>query len=171
VPSPGGTANYLRADGNWASPATSTAGVLLAVHQYAPASYANYSSTSLTLAAMDRTNLTVSFTAPTSGNVIADLTATANITTTVGSVLWGLLDHTSGNLYGVLLDACATTSLQTYSVTQLITGLTPGNSYQMDWALASTTTSQTAHTYAGGTASKTYSATSPSPAVMKVWAA
>jgi parallel beta-helix repeat protein len=167
---PGGTTSYLRADGSWSSPAASTAGNLLAVNQYAPATLTHYTSSSTTLAAMSAANMTVSFTAPADGNVLIRLTANAASPSSAVTTFWGLLDHTTGNLYGVAQGVTGVTAPCMWTCVQLITGLTPGNVYQMDWALASSTASSTVNTYAFGGTSKTVTS-SVGAAVMEVYAA
>jgi hypothetical protein len=146
---------------------------LLAVNQYAPASLATYTTTSLTVAALDATNMTVSFTAPASGAVLIRLSAFCKAPSTAVAPVWGLTDHTTTTiLYGVQLYVMSTTAPGAYSAVQRITGLTPGTAYQMDWALASNTAASMVTTYAKGITGTTATATTTAgPAVMEVWAA
>jgi parallel beta-helix repeat protein len=144
---------------------------LLGVNQFAPGTRAIYTSSSTTLAAVDQVNMTVSFTAPASGQVLVRLTANGTAPTTAVLHCWGLLDHASGNLYGSVFLVNAVTSFGLWSASQVLTGLTAGQKYQMDWALASGTAASTVTLYAMGSASKTIPASQASPAVMEVWAA
>jgi hypothetical protein len=146
---------------------------LLAIVQYAPSTRSTYTSNSTTLAAMDATNLTASFTAPASGAVLIRLTGYVDAPTSAVHTVWGITDHTTTTtLYGVQMYVMGTTSPATYSAAQRITGLTPGTVYQMDWALASDTASSTVTVFVRGlTGTTAGTATQGSPALMEVWAA
>lgn len=153
--------------GSWG---VSTPGTLLTTVNYAPGTAATYSSTSTTLAAIDTTNLTAGFVAPASGKVLVKLSAQANATASTPG-WWGVLDHTSGNLYGSAVQVVEVTSggiVANSFASILITGLTPGTSYQIDWAHATQTAANTMSTKAG-TMGKTV-ASGPGPALMEVWA-
>lgn len=153
--------------GTWLSmPAVLSNPYMLAVAQYAPATLAHYTSSSTTLTAMDAAHLSVSFTAPASGNVLITLSAPAAAPTTAVQVFWGLLDHTSSALYGNQAEVHAATTLSCITVRQMISGLTPSTAYQMDWALASSTAGQVVNTYAQGVASTTCAPGQVGPAVM-----
>jgi hypothetical protein len=145
--------------------------IMLGVSQYAPSNLASYTSTSVNVAAMDTTNMTVSFTAPVTGSVIVSLTANASISTSAAMAVWALLDHTSGNLRGSLMYVAANTSSCIYTARQLITGLTAGTAYQVDWAMASSVSSDTASTYAMSNTTKIAAVSQASPALMEVWSA
>ena len=139
---------------------------LLAFKQYAPASEATVTAT--TLAAFDTTNLTLAFTAPASGHVFVRLTG--SVQNIGGQAYFALLDHTSHAQVGntaFLQDAIGTT-IETYSVVIAVTGLTGGTSYQYDWAGigVSATTSMFCQG-AQGTPGTAYAG----PATMEIWAA
>ena len=109
---------------------------------YAPATVVSYTSTSTTLAAVDTTHMTMSFVAPVSGNVLVRLSG-LTICTTAAYAWWGVLDHTTGNLRGnpgIVFESPTYGSAAQPVVTE-ITGLTPGATYQIDWALATSTAS------------------------------
>jgi len=169
VVSPGGTSSYLRADGNWGTPATSTAGAVLGTCQYAPATLAHFQTSSVTIAPMDTAHLTVSFTAPASGNIMVILSACAAAPSTAVEVVWALTDHTSGAIYGNQQSVCQTTAPNHYTVQVMVSGLTPGTVYQMDWAQGSSTASSQVTTYAMGVSSLTASPSNHSPATMTVF--
>jgi hypothetical protein len=157
--------------GTWlAMPAVSANPYLLAVTQYAPATLAHYTTTSTTLTAMDATNLTITFTAPVSGNVLITLSANvASSTSTSVQTFWGLTDHTvPTTLYGYQAGAATATTLTYVTAKLYITGLASGTSYHMDWALASSTASDTVNTYAQGITGLTAATSHASPAVMTV---
>jgi hypothetical protein len=60
-----------------------------------------------------------------------------------------------------------TTTIVGASMVQKITGLTPGTTYQYDWAAATGATGGTITTYANGATTPSNSAVGP--AVMEVW--
>ena len=162
----------LRWDGtNWYAVGTHgliTSGTRLATQVYAPTSKATYSVTGTTLTAIDTINMTVSFTAPPSGNVEVSLTG-SGYCPTAGNLYWALLDHTSGALRGTAMRVTSQTFIGTTVKTE-ITGLTPGMTYQIDWAIANDTSGDVANTYAQGQTSTTIAAAGAGPAVMAVTA-
>ena len=114
--------------------------------KYAPSSLANYALTT-SLAALDGTNLTISFVAPPSGNVIieANVHVRQNLITGVGESYTSLAFVTHGTSTAVSLQqrvidtnnsqaAAGNFIGQFCTLRQLVTGLTPGNSYQWDLA-------------------------------------
>jgi hypothetical protein len=111
---------------------TGGGGGLLACVQYGPASEAPYTIATGTLTAVDSTNLTVSFAAPASGQVLIRLSAMLQATAGT-SICFGLLDHTSHAQVGPISTA-AYGSNATVATPLLITGLTPATVYQYDWA-------------------------------------
>jgi hypothetical protein len=130
-----------------------------------------YATSSATLTAMDTTNLTISFTAPASGDVLVRLTADASVPTNI-AVMWGLLDHTSHSLVGNAVAYVTTSNLgSSYSVALLITGLSSGTSYQYDWAQGLNVTGTQGLTFGGGTGSTSLTQSMASPFVMEVWSA
>jgi len=129
-------------------------GQVIGATQYSPTSLAQYPAPLNTPAAMDGTNLTVSFVCPPSGQVYACASAAANVTppatvgaasaigfcyvthgtTTVMSQIRRYLQLASGVAVAgpYIVNTC------TYEV--LVTGLTPGQTYQWDLACYYTTT-------------------------------
>jgi len=118
--------------------------------------------TGSTLAAFDTTNLTVSFTAPASGQVWAELIGVITVGTAGTNAFWGVATHNTTTVQGSLTMATQTSTQINGRAMILITGLTPGSSYQYDWVGATGTTgsvtqtltirSQTTATGAGGPA-------------------
>ncbi len=113
-------------------------GGALAIVQYAPSIYAaNGPSSSDTMTAVDDINLTISFIAPASGNVLVRLTGAAYIAAATRGY-WGLLDHTSHTQVGFSDLAGVGNATDAYFAGSTcafeITGLTPDNTYQYDWA-------------------------------------
>jgi hypothetical protein len=128
------TADSTQADGvKWA--AAAGGGGILGVCSYAPASSTDKTLHSNTLAALDTTNLTVSFTAPSSGNVVVQLSGFVIASSQPAE--WALFDHTLGTIVGY--EVCITiVGAQVYTTANFyLTGLIPGSTYQYDWAGAS----------------------------------
>lgn len=146
-------------------PAAVYSGAIIGIKQYAPVGLAAYNSTTTAGAALDTTNLTVSFVAPPSGSVLVSLEADCILTS--GSLGWGVFDHTLGTLVG---NWCTVTKINIGRgrYEQLLTGLTPGLAYQYDWAGANGTAAATVTTYAQATTS--FAPASVGPALMKVTA-
>lgn len=137
---------------------------LLAVVSYNPGTQTTPSTLSTTPIKVDSTNLTVSFTAPSSGKVMVHLSCLGATAGTTSSGLWALLDHGTSAQYG----SSVIVLVETNSVSQrghgeiLVTGLTPGTVYQMDWAYYSSSASLGFNMTYGGTSF-------PAPAVMEVF--
>lgn len=151
---------------------------LLAKTQYAPAVAVSYaaSTTALTLTVMDTTNLTVTFTAPTSGSVLMRLSGYLVLANASVPCVWGLVTHGGTTLVApvALVAGGATTPTGPKSVAILVTGLTPGNSYQWDWVHAQGTTaslSLIAQGYQTQVGAVLSAAPTGTPAVMEVWSA
>lgn len=155
-------ANDLWENGN---PSGSGGGTsLLASHIYNPATVVNFAASGSTYLEIDTTNMTVTFTAPASGNVIVVLTAFAQINnnSTLG---WGLRIggvDVAGSKSEVLFTAASTQINARVSHHVLVTGLTAGNSYKYDWT--------SARTFGAGNANTSYGGNS-GQAVMEVWSA
>ena len=155
-------------------------GGLLACVQYAPAVFHPYATYTDIPAVADATNLTIAFTAPASGKVLVRLTAVAQVLDVAGQTgYWCLMDHTTGAQVGTSVLVENVTSGSTaaqdvvwpLSVPILVTGLTPGGSYQYDWGFMEGSHSAGGfHMYVqGGTGILlTFYA---GPAVMEVWSA
>jgi hypothetical protein len=117
-----------------------TAGQLLGTTQYAPASLVTYS-LSTTLAKLDTTNLTLSFTVPASGNVDIDVMATMQWSATSGGEVnvLGLFQHGTSTQLGYTTNAngyaytSPTSFISGVYVRFHLTGLTPG-ALQVDLA-------------------------------------
>lgn len=161
------SSTYLRGDGSWATPSGGTA--LLGVTQYAPASKATYTTSSTSYVALDTTNLTVTFVAPASGQVLLRLGATGSNAT--GWQSWAVLTHGTSTLVGKAMFRNYSDAGQPFATQeQVIGGLTPGNTYTWDWAQATGNASFSVSTYAMGATSPTQ-ASPAAPAVMEVWSA
>lgn len=131
------------------SGATATGpGSVLAVATYAPASQATYTIGS-SLAALDTTNLTISFTAPASGRVLARAAMWGRVSPAIGALgdsAWlGVCytDHTSGSQVSAVGRFLELTTVSTAEAQQvggvcqyeaLVTGLTAGTTYEWDLA-------------------------------------
>jgi hypothetical protein len=149
-------------------------GGLLARVQYAPSVLTTYSTASATPSAMDATNLTISFTAPASGDVLVRLSACANQGDLPRSGYFCLLDHTTGAQVGdsqYVVGPNTSTFTLAVSVPFLVTGLAPGTAYQYDWGFFESSTAINGIFVlvqgAQGVPGNLYS----SPAVMEVWSA
>jgi hypothetical protein len=138
---------------------------LLAVLQYEPSTAAIYSTASASMAAVDSTNLTISFTAPSSGNVLVRLTGAG--LAIGGYVYWGLLPHGGGSQVGNSWCIAGANITDAGSAAFYITGLVSGNTYQYDWAFSTTGTGYLV--VQGGTNNPSQG--NASPAVMEVWSA
>lgn len=147
-------------------------GVLLTCIQYAPSTVTAYSSTSTTPVAVDSTNLTVSFTAPSSGKVLVRLGGVYRWTAGSGAY-WGLVDHGTTTLRGSLTQPGwnVPNVLLNYSVPFLITGLTAGTAYQFDWAWCVTSAASSQMWVQGSITTTSGGANPQGPAVMEVWSA
>lgn len=109
---------------------------VIAVAQYAPASIATINITSASLAALDTTNLTVSFTVPDSGAVVVEFEACmAGLASHVLAL--GLLNHSGGAQLGKTFNTIVSggdTTAQIKRVRWYLTGLTAGASLGIDIA-------------------------------------
>lgn len=131
------------------APATNTdaaqaLGSVLGAKFYYPTTAANYTIGSSTLAAIDTTNLTVSFTAI-GTQVLVELEVTSAWYTapTAGDAIgFALFAHGTSTQVGTSVTAVQATSTSTAGVhcrvRVLVTGLTAGTAYQYDWAWART---------------------------------
>jgi hypothetical protein len=144
---------------------------ILASHVYNPGTAANFDSSSTTLAIVDGTNMVVTFTAPTSGNVQILLEATMNPDTGNGAGNggnWGLIEGASTIIAGpYFIRRCygsGTAELGRETLTISLSGLSGSKTYQ--WAYC-TTGSGTTRIRVGGTANSDLGG----PATMTVLAA
>ena len=162
------------------APVNGTPGSLLARKQYAPSSATTYTLVSIAtgVTALDATNLSVTFVAPPSGDVLVRLTALAQGDNVVGDkVLFAVVSSTSspGTLVGVVglvytsvVTAAATDDEGLVTMEQVITGLSPGTSYT--WYFAGAYVTAAGKVIVQGGASNTTTPTG-APAVMSVFAA
>jgi hypothetical protein len=155
-------------------------GTLLARAFFAPSSVTTYTivAAATGVTALDTTNLVVTFIAPPSGSVEVEMIGMVEGTTTAGKfVYFAVVSTTSspGTLVGVVglvYSTPTTTALDdesTVVMKELITGLTPGNSYTWYFA-ASTTTASTCKVLAQGGTTNTATPTG-APAAITVRAA
>jgi len=135
--------------------------------------YSVYRCSSESLVPVDATNLTVLFTAPTSGRVLVRLNAWTAVPSNY-PLIFGVLDHATGQLHGDpgLVNGGSATGSTYVSFAVLITGLIPSASYHFDWgyAVQGTHGSETGIIEIGlnnGPPIWCYGA----PAVMEVWSA
>lgn len=142
-------------------------GGLLGVAQYQPGSDTTYttSATAMTWQALDSTNLSVTFTAPASGQVVVVLSALADYPNTIGDrYFWGVGSGTvlaTGSVAMVVAqNNTSVVARRRITLEVLVTGLTPGASYTWKWM----------HTAAGAsvTAANTFAGPSFGPALMAV---
>ncbi len=140
----GGPNNTVGADafGGFVFEVWSVPGLLAAKH-YDPSTQATAAATSLlAMTAFDTTNLRLTFTAPTSGNVLVRMQVPVHGTTAAGGgiSLFGVLDgatvrgRTSPQKAWSNANSPAATDYITHRARSAITGLTPGNSYTWDAA-------------------------------------
>lgn len=131
-------------------------GTLLNSIQYAPSTLSSYVATT-TMAALDATNITLSFTVPASGNVDIDVEIFLEIISSSGGeqCALGLLDHTTHAQVGLTI-VCAETDQTTLAFSSLLrprfhlTGLTAG-AHQLDLgAAAGSATTGSVNLYAQG---------------------
>lgn len=138
--------------------------------QYAPGTRATPNTTSGTMAAVDSTNITTgSFTAPPSGEVLVTASLVAAVGSGTGRCAFSVAAH--GTVSPVLAEEWTPvvgTNLEPYTFRMPVTGLTPGNSYNLDLLFASLD-GATLTVYAVGQTSTT-PATSGGPVLMTVQA-
>jgi hypothetical protein len=148
--------------------ATAATTALLARVEYAPGTLAT-AVTGSSWAAIDTTNLTISFTAPASGAVLVRLFGHLKSGTAGQTANWSVAAHSTTTPLGhVALPVVGAASTPGAAVAEfLITGLTPSNAYQYDWIHANGSAGAT-FTALGATAAGT---TTGGPAIMEVWSA
>lgn len=141
----GGTATdpVINASGGGGGGGGSGPGVPLAIVKYDPGSIAT-KNPGTSLAAVDSTNLTVSFTVPASGIVMVVLTGNARGSSNNNGdwMGWGLVTHGTTTLVSDLVDVLQQVSQPgggvqvqaNVSARLYISGLTPGAAVQWDWA-------------------------------------
>lgn len=127
--------------GGFAFEVWDTPGLLGAAH-YDPGTAATASVASLlAMTALDTTNLRLTFTAPSSGNVYVHMRGvTTNTTVVANGTYWGVLDGATvrfrqkgvGGINSI--QTTAATDFQVMDAAGLVTGLTPGTSYTWDAA-------------------------------------
>jgi hypothetical protein len=110
----------------------------LSLTNYAPAS-ANYTLSATAMTALDTTNLTTSsFVAPANGRVQVTVSGGILIGAAGARATFAMLNHSGGAQLGPTISAAfqvgTTTLASCVCQTWTVTGLTPGNSYQLDLA-------------------------------------
>lgn len=142
---------------------------MLAVTRYAPNPVVIYSHTKsdIPLDAIDSTNLQITFTAPSTGNVMVNLKAWQDVSGS-GSMLWGLIESGAdvAGASAVVNRDFSTGDLTTLSV--YISGLTPGSSHTYLWGWSN---GDTMRLFAGDGTSQDGGAHIWAPAIMEVWKA
>ena len=117
---------------------------------YSPSSPTSKTASTAGLSDLDVSLLTVSFTAPTSGKVQVDLSATVKGSTAATRSFWGLRSGTT-DVAGSLVMVHEGTTPARAAATIFVTGLTPGQNYIYKWAAAASTGTTTL-TVGGATA-------------------
>jgi hypothetical protein len=117
----------------WPLTAGGGGGGFLAYVDYKPTNLATYTTTSQVYAAVDSTNLSVSFTAPASGSVIIMLNGVGRTTSNNTYLGWGVGPH-GGAVVGNTTQAITVlTNNARFTAICRVTGLTPGVTYTYDW--------------------------------------
>lgn len=151
------------------SPHTHAAGAsgLLAITAYKPASVTIYETTSTTLADVDATNMSVTFTAPASGNVLVRLSAYSDYNDVNSSeAFWGLRESTT-DLAGSVTRVLRVAELGYLSVAMYISGIGAGShTYKWSYAIASGGQKNRIIIQDGSVAINKWG-----PGIMEVWAA
>jgi hypothetical protein len=164
------TVNAGATAAEWA--AASGGGGLLAITKYAPATNTIFSTTSTSLADLDTTNLSITFTVPSSGKVIVRLSAYADNSSSAQQYFWALRTTAPALVSGASVGPNRDTNGQTQTGDIYITGLTPAASVTYRWAHG-ITGGATGRVIAGpGVTSSTVSTSDMfQPAIMQVWTA
>ena len=149
-------------------PTLASLGIPLAVVTYAPTSLATYSITTTTFAAIDSTNLTISFTtnAAGAGSTVVLVRLYNYNNSGTGSGLWCILNHSGGAQLGfgqILANGNAFAT--SWAVCLRISGLTASTSYQFDWGAR--VSSGTMTFYSQGVTNA--ASVSACPSIMEVW--
>lgn len=129
-------------------------GGVIAQTSYNPGTVQTVSTTSTTFADVDATNLTVTFVAPPSGEVLVTLTAVAGLVSAGSTALhWNLREGTA-DVAGTgmrVIYATGSANLQFGVAARfVVTGLTPGQEYTYKWGHARATGSSLVQTIYGG---------------------
>src|ERR1700733_10531709 len=150
--------------------AATALGTCLAQVFYEPSAGNSYTIASTTFAAIDTTNLTISFT-PISTAVGVELTGDVAVlaAAAIGFCLFTHGSTTQVGYHVVVVDPNAALNTTTVTARIHVTGLTAGSATQLDWAWA--TTASTAVLSAKGVTSGVIAATDVGPAIMRVFAA
>lgn len=149
------------------------AGTVLASVRYLPASLVTYNINSTTPAVADATNLTISFTAPSSGAVEIYLEALGFGNVQPANLWWGVGVHGGSVTLPSMCFVTGSVNAIRCSATIKITGLTGGNSYQYDWYAGADAVSGvgTCGFYAGGNPTSPLTSANAGQATMIVWSA
>jgi hypothetical protein len=147
-----------------------TAGWLQATHTPASAELLGYTAyaagsdsalhtqNSNTMTDMDAANVLVTFTAPSSGNVLIRASVLHGSTSSAGDLYWGLVENTTTVATQYLSHPVGTGITIRMHATFIVTGLTPGHSYT--YKLAHRVTADSATAYTGP---------NYGPALLEVW--
>lgn len=167
---PGGTSDFLRADGTWVNPSVSSgtvSGQLIATPVvYAPGSVTALTVSSATLSAFSSSSLnTGSFSAPASGTVIVTVTC---VITPAANTNYSLSLAAHGTVTPICNAITCETSSGNIKLPQsfpfVVSGLTPSSSYTLD--LLGATASGSLSIQALGTSATTPTGTIGAPVVM-----
>jgi hypothetical protein len=139
---------------------------LLSRTQYAPAVDPSYTTTSATPAAVDTTNMTFSFVAPASGDVLIRLSASIYISS--GILYFCLFTHNTLTQVGDTMLAGSVAATTSAATATILTGLTPGQTYQLDWGFFCVSPGAAVISAIGAQGAP---GTNGGPAVMEVWSA
>lgn len=140
----------------------SATGTVIAATVYAPSTQVSLHPTSGGYGAFDSTNLSVSFVAPTSGNVLVRLTGV--IALNAFGVLIAMVTHGTGTKVTNAADLFSSSNVAlSQSVVLSASGLTPGTTYHWDWAGQQSGGSATLYCY-----DNSGSAANGGPAVIEV---
>ena len=136
---------------------------------WAPSTAVSYTSSSQTPTVLDSTNLTISFT-PISSTVLIQLSAAVAPFTGTDAIAWGIVTHGTTTLLTSLVIVAKNDVVYANVYIPLI-GLTPNIAYQVDWAMATGTSSTTAFMQAGLSTAAFSNSTAASPMIMRAIAA
>lgn len=149
---------------------------LIAYSSYGPGVRALYTPNTTEFAAVDTSNITVTFTAPASGNVVVELIGLAVIGP-AAQLYWAVINAATGFVIGPTAQVgfiSATLTITPMNCLALvITGLTGGTAYTFYWAAYANTSASTFSLAAGnpgGSTSSPPSVNGAAPATMLVYA-
>lgn len=138
---------------------------LLAVTRYAPTSQTVYTNATTTLADVDATNLSITFTTPASTNILVRLMGYADISAGTGDGYWGLREGSSDLAFSVgrVIRNQANATICSYDI--YLAGVSAG-AHTYKWSFAASASTTTRIIIQDGTAVGEWS-----PGIMQVWVA